>query len=398
MRSRSSRQTGRGVTTSSGPPQPADLGAGLFELLVKSVLDYAIFALDSEGRVATWNLGAERLKGYRADEIIGQHFSRFYPEDDVAAGKPERELADAVANGRVEDEGFRVRKDGSQFWANVVITALRDDHGELIGFAKVTRDLTLRKAAEDSLRESEERALAAAAELRRLDQMKNEFVAMVAHDLTSPLSVASGFVDVVLSRWDELSDDDKRDMLGRVTRTTTNLTSLVGDILAVGRIEAGELVLEKAAFDLALLLERAAVEATPVDSAERIRTTAAPGIPLAFGDERRTWQVVMNLLSNALKFSPDDAPIDVDVGIMDGALVTSVRDGGRGVAVADRERLFERFVRLSHEGVHARQGSGLGLYICKELIEAQGGRIWVDGEVGQGASFRFTLPMAHGEQ
>lgn len=372
----------------------AGSGVELFELLVASVVDYAIFALDPQGRVASWNPGAERLKGYRAEEIVGEHFSRFYTAEDLSAGKPERELAVAAAEGSVEDEGFRVRKDGSLFWANVVITAVRDTDGTLRGFAKVTRDLTARKQAEDNLRASEAAARAAADELRRLDGMKNEFVAMVAHDLSSPLSVVAGFVGLLLDQWDDTPDDDKREMLRRVNRTASHLVGLVTDILAVGRIEAGELEMEPAPFDVGALVEQAALESTPPGAEWRITVSTPAAPPLAVGDERRTWQVVMNLLSNAVKFSPPDSAIEVDVCAEGQELVVSVADQGTGVAPEDRERVFERFVRLAQPRGDARAGSGLGLYISKGLVEAQGGRIWVDSEPGRGATFRFTLPAA----
>src|SRR2546423_9449172 len=147
----------------TAPKHLGQTDAELYRLLVESVLDYAIFALDAKGNVATWNKGAQRLKGYSASEIIGRHFSTFYPTGDVSAGKPQRELEIAEAKGRVEDEGWRIRKDGSRFWANVVITALRDPNGKLVGFAKVTRDLSARRAAEEQARKlaAEEAARAA---------------------------------------------------------------------------------------------------------------------------------------------------------------------------------------------------------------------------------------------
>jgi PAS domain S-box-containing protein len=148
------------MTPSDGPPDRIESavteGASLYRLLVDSVRDYAIFALDPQGHVLTWNLGAERIKGYAPEEIIGRHFSAFYPPDDIAAGKPAHGLAAAARDGRYETEGWRLRKDGSRFWADVVITALRDEHGVLVGYAKVTRDLTERRAAQEALRQSEE--------------------------------------------------------------------------------------------------------------------------------------------------------------------------------------------------------------------------------------------------
>ena len=176
------------------PPGERPLSAGRaaesaqeerFRLLVESVKDYAIFMLDPSGHVTTWNAGAERIKGYTAEEIIGKHFSIFYPPEDVAAGKCERELEVATREGRFEDEGWRVRKDGSRFWANVVITALRNPQGALIGFAKVTRDLTERRQAEENLRAlaAEKAALA---EKSRIQEFQERFLAILGHDLLNP--------------------------------------------------------------------------------------------------------------------------------------------------------------------------------------------------------------------
>ena len=393
--------------TDAAHPDPAPTGreqslqlvpsAEQFQLLVSSVVDYAIYLLDADGRVASWNPGAERLKGYRADEIIGRHFSVFYDEESRRAGRPDLLLQTARSEGRVEDEAWRVRKDGSRFWANVVVTALRGSDGSVRGFAKVTRDLSVRKQHEDILRESEARARETAEQLRRLDQMKNEFVAMVAHDLSSPLTVVAGFAELLLDQWDAFPDKDKRDMLGRIQRTAVDLATLVSDILAVGRIEAGELEIDRSPFDLAALLRRAAVDAAPPTAPDRIDVDIPSDVPPALGDERRTWQVLMNLVSNALKFSAPDSAVDLSLASDGRELVVSVRDRGTGIAPDDRNRVFERFVRLNRPEGTTQRGSGLGLYISKALVEAQGGRIWVDNGSDQGAVFCFSLPVASGE-
>jgi PAS domain S-box-containing protein len=382
-----------------GPEQALRLvpSAEQFALLVSSVVDYAIFLLDADGRVASWNPGAQRLKGYRADEILGRHFSCFYDEEAQRAGRPEQLLRTARAEGRVEDEAWRVRKDGSRFWADVVITALRGPDGSVQGYAKVTRDVTARKEYEDSLRENEAKARETAEQLRRLDQMKNEFVAMVAHDLSSPLTVVAGFAELLLEQWDVFGDADKRDMLARIQRTAVDLATLVSDILAVGRIEAGELEIDEAPFDLAALVRRAAVDAAPPTAPDRIRVSVPPDVPMALGDERRTWQVLMNLVSNGLKFSAGDSPVDLSLAVTEGELVVRVWDHGTGIAPEDRSRVFDRFVRLSRPEGSNQRGSGLGLYISKALVEAQGGRIWIDNGADSGAVFCFSLPVASGE-
>ena len=385
-------------TPDRGPSLHAVPGAEEFALLVASVVDCAIFLLDPDGYVTSWNPGAERLKGYPTDEIVGRHFSCFYAEEDQEAGRPEKLLRAARAEGHVEDEGWRVRQDGSRFWADVVLTVLHHPDGSVRGFAKVTRDLTTRKEMEDLLRENEARARETAEQLRQVDQMKNEFVAMVAHDLSSPLTVVAGFAELLLEQWDTFRDSDKQDMLGRIRRTAVDLATLVSDILAVGRIEAGQLEVERDTFDLAALLQRAAVDAAPPTAPERIRVDLPPTSTMVVGDERRTWQVLMNLLSNGLKFSAADQPVDLTLTEGDDDVVVRVRDRGSGVAPEDRGRVFERFVRLARAEGTSQRGSGLGLYISKALVEAQGGRIWVDSGPGPGAVFCFSLPAAAGEE
>jgi PAS domain S-box-containing protein len=214
-----------------------------FRLLVESVRDYAIFMLDPEGRIVSWNLGAERIKGYRADEIVGEHFSRFYPPEDVAAGKPARGLEVAEREGRVEDEGWRVRKDGSRFWANVVITALRDAGGRLVGFAKVTRDLTERKRAEeDRLRLAREQA--ARAEAEAAVRARDEFLSIAAHELKTPLTPLQLQVQLLVHslRKGELTTlppERLGAMLESAERQSKRFASLIEKLLDLSRIAAG---------------------------------------------------------------------------------------------------------------------------------------------------------------
>jgi PAS domain S-box-containing protein len=361
-------------------------------LLVDSVSDYAIFLLDREGNVATWNKGAQRFKGYEAHEIIGRHFSNFYSDADNETGKPAMELEIATRDGRVEDEGWRVRKDGTRFWANVVITALRNKEGELIGFGKVTRDLTQRKQAEDALRMALGREEEAARQLRELDEMKNEFVAMVAHDLRSPMAVMSGFAGMLTTRWNDISDEQKLDLVGRIEKATARLTRLVNDVLDVSRIEAGVLQYDRKAFDLSDLINRAILEGVSDEDRERVMVAAATNVPLVLGDEQRIWQVFLNLLSNALKFSPTDSRVLIRIEPADEVCRVEVRDEGPGIDPEFHERVFDRFSKIP--GSEESKGTGLGLYIARSMIEAQGGRLEVESTPGEGAVFTFTLPLA----
>ena len=358
-------------------------------LMIDSVSDYAIFMLDPGGHIMSWNNGANRLKGYRAEEIIGQHFSRFYSEEDKRDGKPERELEIAIRDGRVEDEGWRIRKDGSRFWANVVITALFSG-GELRGFGKVTRDLTDRKQNEDALRGILQREQETAIRLRELDHMKNEFVAIVAHDLRSPITAVRGFAELLLKTHATQDLAQQRTALEAIERNASALSALIDDILEVSQIESGEMRVQKVPFDVAPLLSRVT---TSVVSGGSQRVSIEHGeLPQAFADEHRLWQVLTNLLSNALKFSEPDDPVELRATADDAEITISVKDKGVGIAKDDLPRLFQRFSRVG--AAEKGTGTGLGLYICKRLVEAQGGRIWVESTPGLGSTFSFTIPRA----
>jgi PAS domain S-box-containing protein len=360
-----------------------------FRLLVSSVSDYAIFLLDPDGIISSWNLGAERLKGYRADEIVGTSFSRFYTSDDMRDDVPGRALRTAFSEGRVETEGWRLRKDGSRFWANVVITSLWDAGGVHRGFAKVTQDLTDRKRNEDALRGVLARERDVAAQLREVDRMRSHVLGLVAHDLRAPLGVIEGLVHRLRTDWPALPDVDKLDYLHRIVTRTVAMGALVDDVAEMAHIDTGHLDIQCREFSVQSVVQDAIEDA--VGQSERLVTTdIEPGLQ-ATGDARRTWQVLVNLLSNALKFSPEGAAIHVAAGKSDHVHV-SVIDSGPGIALADQQRVFERFVRLA--GSNNIPGSGMGLYIAKSLIEAQHGQISVESSPGGGATFRFTLPAA----
>src|SRR5918992_493959 len=223
-------------------PQPGspDVSATerLYRLLVSSVRDYAIFAMDPTGHIVSWNAGARRIKGYEAEEIIGQHFSRFYPPDDTESGKPTWELEVATREGRLEDEGWRVRKDGTLFWANVVITALRDEGGRLVGFAKVTRDLTERRMAEARAIEDARRL----AESEAANRAKTEFLAAMSHELRTPLNAIGGYADLLALGIGGRLSEEQEQYVERIQHSQRHLLTIISDLLDFGRIEAGEVV------------------------------------------------------------------------------------------------------------------------------------------------------------
>jgi PAS domain S-box-containing protein len=361
-----------------------------FRLLVSSVGDYAIFLLEPDGTVASWNLGAERLKGYRADEIIGHHLSQFYTDEDRRHGVPAAALREALEVGRWESEGWRVRKDGTLFWANVVITALRGADGGHRGFAKVTRDLTDRKRSEDALRGVLAREREATAQLREADRMRTELVAVIAHDLRAPVSVIEHLAHRLATEWEELPDDDKRGSFERIAARSATLASLVDDVFDMVLIDAGRLETTAEPFDIVGLIDEvvADIDAT----SPRAITMVADRDVRAVGDARRTWQVLSNLLSNAAKFSPPDSPIFVSVKRVGDDIAVAITDAGPGIPRDQQHLLFQRFTRL--DATAGVPGSGVGLFIAKSLVEAQHGRITVASTLGVGTTFGFTLPAA----
>ncbi|SDE14836.1 PAS domain-containing hybrid sensor histidine kinase/response regulator [Paraburkholderia lycopersici] len=351
-----------------------------FRLLVESVSDYAIFMLDPRGYVVSWNSGATNLKGYRPAEIVGQHFSVFYPPDDVAAGLPERELRRAADLGRVVSEGWRLRKDGSMFWANVTLTAVHDGHGRLTGFAKVTRDMTERRRT-DELEHSSE-------------QMK-QFLAMLAHELRNPLApVRNAVATMRLMDAPNPEIERAREM---IDRQIAHLTRLVDDLLDVGRITSGKIELREAPLDLCEVVAHAIDAAQPFTSARGQHVCVQmPDSPLVMtGDHTRLVQVLQNLLHNASKFSPDGGRIVVNVRRAARAVQVQVRDEGRGLRPGTCEAIFGLFSQDRSMPGPMDNGLGIGLMLCRSLVELHGGTISAasDGP-GKGSTFTIRLPFA----
>ncbi len=366
-----------------------------FRLLVESVQDYAIFALDPTGHIASWNAGAERIKGWREEEIVGQHFSIFYPDEDVAANKPGFELEVAARLGRFEDEGWRVRKDGTRFWANVVITALRDHEGTLRGFAKVTRDFSERRASEETARRLADETAARRAAQEAV-AVRDEFLSIAGHELKTPLTALLFHAESLAKNAATLPPKDVAERAARMVRNAQRLARLVEELLDVSRIAAGRLSLEREEVDLAALArERISRLADAAAGAGSRIDLAAPESVVGSWDRLRLEQVFQNLLSNALKYGRG-MPIEVRVAAGPRTAQLVVRDHGVGIPPADQARIFERFERAVSSRHYG--GLGLGLWIARQIVEALGGRIRLVSRPGDGAEFTVELPLMPGDR
>jgi PAS domain S-box-containing protein len=376
------------------PDARAPLGdmADIHRLLVASVRDYGIFVLDPEGHVATWNEGAERIKGYASDEILGRHFSTFYPPEDLATGKPAMELRVAADVGRFEDEGWRLRKDGSRFWANVVITALRTEDGELVGFAKVTRDLTERRASELQRVEDARRL----AEAEAANRAKSEFLTALSHELRTPLNAIGGYIDLLMLGIHGDVSEQQRVALERVRASQQHLILLISDLLNLSRMGAGQIRYRIEPVSLADVMS--AVRPM-MESQAQARQLALDWPPpdasvVALADRPRVEQILLNLVSNAVKFTAPGGTVSVHSCRRGDQAALEVTDTGVGIPADQLEAIFEPFTQVGRSLTSHHEGVGLGLAISRELARAMGGDLWAESEPGQGSTFTLTLPLA----
>jgi PAS domain S-box-containing protein len=363
----------------------------VFRLLIEAVEDYAIFLIAPDGQVLTWNLGAQRAKGYRADEIIGKNFSAFYTPEERAAGRPARMLGLAAEHGRVEDEGWRVRKDGTRFWADVVLTALRDRTGMLYAFAKITRDLTERKAAEKQQQTLaiEQRARAAAEEAL---VARDRFLSVASHELRTPVASLQLAAESVARARDLGRLDEARlgAGLARILNSTSRLSMLVNELLDVSRLTDDTALPIRSPINVVTLIGEVIARFADAEAEERIRLDA-PEVVTIDADASRLDQVFSNLIDNALKYSAATDPVDVRVVDEPGSVIVTIADRGIGLDAASEAILFEAFSR----GANASHvsGLGLGLYISSQIVERHGGRLEAEpGAGGRGSTFRVWLP------
>jgi PAS domain S-box-containing protein len=361
-----------------------------FRLIVHSVRDYGIFMLNPDGRVASWNLGAERINGYTAEEIVGRHFEIFYPPEDLANGKPALELVIAAREGRFEEEGWRLRKDGSRFWASVVITALRRADGTLAGFGKVTRDLTERRILEEKSLENARRVAAAEA----ANRAKSEFLAAMSHELRTPLNAIGGYAELIAMGLRGPVTPDQASDLDRIRRSQQHLLAIINDLLNYSRLEAGQVTFDMGPVRVSEAVDAVVALMLPQAEAKSLELVAAecPAELTLRADRTKVDQILLNLVSNAVKFTPSGGRIAVRCTEWDRRLQIDVQDNGIGIPAEKLEAIFEPFVQVGRSLSNPGEGTGLGLAISRDLARAMGGDLTVRSALNAGSTFSLFLP------
>ncbi|HEY8962899.1 MAG TPA: PAS domain S-box protein, partial [Alphaproteobacteria bacterium] len=363
-----------------------------FRRLVKGVTDYALYMLDPEGNVSSWNLGAERIKGYKEDEIVGQHFSRFYTPEEQAAGEPDRNLEIAREKGSVEREGWRVRKDGSRFWAHVVIDAIYDDNGDLIGFAKVTRDITERREAQEQLEKTRE-ALFQSQKLEAIGQLTGG----IAHDFNNLLMAVLGSLEIVKRRM--TADPQVTPFIENAIQAGQRGAALTQRMLAFARrqdLEMGSVDVVDTVRDMGDLLDRA------LGPSVFVTTRFPSNLPLVHTDRTQLESALLNLAVNARDAMPKGGAITITgeyKTIVKGSagkvkpgnyVVLSVIDHGEGMDEKTLARATEPFFTTKGVG----KGTGLGLSMVHGMAEQSGGAFVISSKKGLGTTAEIWLPLA----
>lgn len=366
-----------------------------YRLIVEAVKDYAIYMLDPNGIILSWNTGAEKIKGYTASEVLGRHFSLFYSKEDIEAGKPALELKIAAAEGQYKDESLRLKKDGSKFWGSVVISAIRDEKGELKGYAKVVRDISDRIKAATALKESyemlETRVEERTQELVDSNKELEHFAYIASHDLQTPLRHITSYVQLVIAKIKETTkiDAEMEKWIRYITNGTQQMKSLIDDLLTYSRVGRVDTTVQEV--DITKVIEEVSEGLQ-----EPIRATNAKiiyeNIPVIYGTRTQLYQLFQNLIENAIKFQKHDLAPIVTIRCEDQGSFWKfyISDNGIGFDPKFSTRIFSMFQRLHTSSEYS--GTGIGLAVCKKIVESHGGEIGVDSTEGKGSTFFFTLP------
>lgn len=359
----------------------------MYQKMIEEVQDYAILLLDKNGFIQNWNLGAHRIKGYTADEIIGKNFRVFYTREDINRSLPEQLLSTAVENGRAFHEGWRVRKDRTHFWGSIVITSLHDSEGNVLGFTKVTRDLTEKKAADDQLKQYAE-------QMKEKNRELEQFAYIASHDLKEPLRKIVAFGDILMSNL-KAGSGKTEEYVQKMQQASIRMMSLINDLLEFSQISNENRHFEPT--DLNQIVKQVLEDLEAVIKNKEVKFFIDP-LPTCMALPSQMQQLFQNLFTNAIKFNDKEIPEiyltceKISAEHLPDArdYKISVRDNGIGFSAEYKERIFEVFHRIHGRAEYA--GSGIGLAICKRIVDAHNGSITADSVIGEGSTFTIILP------
>jgi PAS domain S-box-containing protein len=359
-----------------------------FQTLINSTEDLAIFLTDDKGNILDCYAGARKMKGYNRDEVIGKSLSIFYTEEAIQAGEPQQNLALAAQQGSFETEGWRVRKDGSRFWADVLITAVYDENKSVAGFTKVTRDFSLHKRAEEEAKSLLQKE-------KDLNRMKSSFVSIASHEFRTPLSTILSSVSLLEKYKTTETQSSRERHIARIKASIKELVSTLDEFLSLEKIEEGKVEPKRELFNVKELSEHLQL---------RFNTLLKPGQVIhynhfgsedVFLDEVFMNHILNNLLSNAVKYSPDATEIIFETRVESSVLTVKVKDQGIGIPEKDQKHLFERFFRASNTG--SVKGTGLGLHITKKFIDLMDGEMYVNSDVDRGTEVTVMFALSDSE-
>ncbi len=345
-----------------------------FSLIFNTATDYAIYTLDREGYITSWNEGAARIKGYQTHEIIGKHFSQFYPKEEIEQGIPWKDLNEASQNGRFNAERIKIRKDGAQFLASVTLTVMRDENGKLRGFSHISQDVTERQI---------------------IEKRKDEFIGMASHELKTPLTSIKVFTQILQKMFTQEGNAKANMYLLKMSIQIEKITGLINDLLDVSKMQAGKIIYKKELLNIQDVIQETveSLQNLAIDHALLVEKNNE--INFFYGDKDRIGQVVTNLITNAIKYSPDADKIVIHISSNDSNITVGVQDFGIGIPKEHQEKIFERFYRIYYKEGQVFPGLGMGLYISSEIIKQHSGKMWIESEEGKGATFYFSLPVWH---
>ena len=355
-----------------------------FRILINSIKDLAIFTTDVKGTILDWYAGASNIKGYKNEEIIGKNISIFYTPDAIEKGEPQQNLKYAVKNGSYETQGWRVRKGGSVFWADVLITPIYDSDGTVQGFTKVTRDFTVHKRAEDEMRDALEKE-------KELNEMKSNFVSIASHEFRTPLSIILSSITLVEQYRTTETQDKRNKHIQRIKSSVTEMVQILDEFLSLEKIEKGKVSPKFETFRFKRLIEQVC-DKFALEKQGRSFDCYHTGLEEICLDKGIVEHIATNLVSNAIKYSPDETKITIRTSVTKQTAELSVRDQGIGISREDQKHLFERFFRASNTG--NVRGTGLGLHIIKRYADLTNATINVMSEVGKGSEFKVVFPTA----